>query len=124
MVLTFESVDKILWCDHFVNMMFSISSIFVTTDNMFTVAIFRDSRPEIRALCIAEIGEWMKEYRYWCTHLPPPHFISYIKTKKVDAPVTSDFRSNAHLGFPPETRLLLQNSDNKPWAYVCPKGFF
>ena len=24
---------------------------------------FRDSRHEIRALCIAEMGEWMKEYR-------------------------------------------------------------
>ncbi|XP_028518614.1 cohesin subunit SA-1 [Exaiptasia diaphana] len=24
--------------------------------------IYRDSRPEIRALCISEIGEWMKEY--------------------------------------------------------------
>ena len=30
----------------------------------FILIIFRDSRHEIRALCIAEMGEWMKEYRY------------------------------------------------------------
>ena len=25
---------------------------------------YRDVRPEIRALCIAELGSWMMEYRY------------------------------------------------------------
>lgn len=30
---------------------------------------FRDSRHEIRALCIAEMGEWMKEYRWKLTSI-------------------------------------------------------
>ena len=35
---------------------------------MLSISFFRDSRPEIRALCIAEMGTWMKDYRYLTQH--------------------------------------------------------
>ena len=35
---------------------------------MLSISFFRDSRPEIRALCIAEMGTWMKDYRYLIQH--------------------------------------------------------
>ena len=38
-----------------------IFSICRCKDSLLLI-IYRDSRHEIRALCIAEMGEWMKEY--------------------------------------------------------------